>query len=88
MEYYSAPKKNESLSFSGKCKKAENIMLNKVSQVQKDKTKCFLSYVEDRSKSKYKHCHVSYMYRTRFQWWDCYRGLGEEGKKKRKIESK
>jgi hypothetical protein len=34
MEFYSAMKKNEILSFSSKCMKLENIILNEVSQAQ------------------------------------------------------
>jgi hypothetical protein len=37
MEYYSAIKKNEILSFTGKYKEVDNVMLSEVSQVQKDK---------------------------------------------------
>jgi hypothetical protein len=46
MEFYSATKKKEMLSFSGKWKKLENIILNEVSQVQMPKAACFLSNVE------------------------------------------
>jgi hypothetical protein len=35
MDFYSATKKNEILSFSGKCMELENIILSEVSQVQK-----------------------------------------------------
>jgi hypothetical protein len=41
MEFYSATKKNETLSFSGKCIELENIILSKVSQVQKAKSHMF-----------------------------------------------
>jgi hypothetical protein len=41
MEFYSATKKKEMLSFSGKWKKLENIILNEVSQVQKAKSCMF-----------------------------------------------
>jgi hypothetical protein len=37
MEFYSAIKKNEILSFAGKSMKLENIILSEVSQVQKTK---------------------------------------------------
>jgi hypothetical protein len=37
MEFYSAIKKNESLSFAGKWMELENIILSEVSQVQKAK---------------------------------------------------
>jgi hypothetical protein len=36
--------------FAGKWMELEDIILTDVSQVQKDKEHCFLSYVEDRSK--------------------------------------
>jgi hypothetical protein len=35
MEFYSATKKNEILSFAGKWLKLENIILSEVSQIQK-----------------------------------------------------
>jgi hypothetical protein len=41
MEYYSAMKKNETLSFAGKCMELENIILSKVSQAQKTKNRMF-----------------------------------------------
>jgi hypothetical protein len=37
MEFYSAIKKNEILSFASKCMEQENIILSKVSQSQKAK---------------------------------------------------
>jgi hypothetical protein len=37
MEYYSAMKKNEMLSFAGKWIELENIILNEVSQAQQTK---------------------------------------------------
>jgi hypothetical protein len=37
MEFYSAMKKNEILSFAGKWMEMENIILSEVSQVQKAK---------------------------------------------------
>jgi hypothetical protein len=37
MEFYSATKKNEILSFAGKWMEMENIVLSEVSQVQKAK---------------------------------------------------
>jgi hypothetical protein len=39
----------------------EIIMLSEVSQIEKDKLPCFLSYVKDQSKNKYKHYHT-YIY--------------------------
>jgi hypothetical protein len=52
VEYYSAIKINEIMSFASKWMKLEIIMLSEVNQVQKDNGcifSCFLSYV-DRSK--------------------------------------
>jgi hypothetical protein len=44
MEFYSATKKNEILSFSGKWMEMENIILGKISQAQKAKT-CMFSFI-------------------------------------------
>jgi hypothetical protein len=44
MEFYSAMKKNEILSFTGKCMELENIILSEVSQAQKTKT-CMFSLI-------------------------------------------
>jgi hypothetical protein len=41
MEFYSATKKNEILSFTGKWKELENIILSEVSQAQKVKNHMF-----------------------------------------------
>jgi hypothetical protein len=41
MEFYSAMKKNEILSFVGKWMELENIILSKVSQAQKTKNRMF-----------------------------------------------
>jgi glycerol-3-phosphate responsive antiterminator len=41
MEFYSAMKKNEILSFASKWMELENIILTKVSQVQKTKNRMF-----------------------------------------------
>jgi hypothetical protein len=41
MEFYSAMKKNEILSFASKWMELENIILNKVSQAQKTKNRMF-----------------------------------------------
>jgi hypothetical protein len=41
MEFYSATKKNEILSFAGKWMELENIILSEVSQVQKAKSLMF-----------------------------------------------
>jgi hypothetical protein len=46
MEYYSAMKKNENLSLTGKWMELKNIILSEVSQIQKDKDNIFsLIYV-------------------------------------------
>jgi hypothetical protein len=44
MEFYSAMKKNEILSFAGKWMEPENIILNEVSQTQKTKN-CMFSLI-------------------------------------------
>jgi hypothetical protein len=44
MEFYSATKKNEILSFAGKWTELENIILSKVSQAQKAKN-CIFSLI-------------------------------------------
>jgi hypothetical protein len=41
MEFYSAMKKNEILSFAGKWMELENIILSKVNQAQKTKNRMF-----------------------------------------------
>jgi hypothetical protein len=41
MEFYSAMKKNEILSFTSKWMELENIILSKVNQVQKNKNHMF-----------------------------------------------
>jgi hypothetical protein len=41
MEFYTAMKKNEMLSFSGKWMELENIILSEVSQPQKTKNRMF-----------------------------------------------
>jgi hypothetical protein len=48
MEFYSATKKNEIFLFAGKRMKLENIIFSEVSQAQKAKSTCFLSYLEYR----------------------------------------
>jgi hypothetical protein len=55
MEFFSAIKKNEVLSFADKWMELENIILIEVSQVQKTKGPCFLSYVEYRSNTNKQH---------------------------------
>jgi hypothetical protein len=46
MEFYSATKKNKILSFTSKWMEVENIILIEVSQGQKSKITCSLSYVD------------------------------------------
>jgi hypothetical protein len=48
MEFYSATKKNEILSFAGKWMELENIILSEVRRFRRPKATCFLSYVEYR----------------------------------------
>jgi hypothetical protein len=50
MEFYSAMKKNEILSFASKWMALENIILSEVSQVQNTKILCSPSYVDYRPK--------------------------------------
>jgi hypothetical protein len=54
MEFYSAMKKNEILSFTSKWMGLENIILSEVSQAQKTKKKilCFPLYVDFRPREK------------------------------------
>jgi hypothetical protein len=51
MEFYSAMKKNEILSFTSKWIELENIILSKVSQAQKTIIVCSPSYVDFRSRA-------------------------------------
>jgi hypothetical protein len=53
VEYYSAIK-NEITSFAGKCMELEIIMLNEISQAQKDKYHVFAHIEESRPKIKKK----------------------------------
>jgi hypothetical protein len=48
MEFYSAIKKNEILSFAVKWIELENNILSEVSRFRKPKVTCFLSHVEYR----------------------------------------
>jgi hypothetical protein len=48
VEFYSATKKNEILSFAGKWMELENTILSEVSQTQKVKSHMFFSYAEYR----------------------------------------
>jgi hypothetical protein len=50
MEFYSALKKNEILSFGSKWIELENIILSEVSQAQKTRNHMFSSYVDIRSR--------------------------------------
>jgi hypothetical protein len=54
MEFYSAIKKREILSFEGKCIELENIILSKVNQVQKTKGLMFSLICGTKSQYKYK----------------------------------
>jgi hypothetical protein len=51
MEFYSAMKKNEILSFAGKWMELENIILSEASQVRRTKTICSPSYADFRSRA-------------------------------------
>jgi hypothetical protein len=50
MEFYSATKKNEILSFSSKWIELENIILKEVIQAQRPKITCSPTYVDYRPK--------------------------------------
>jgi hypothetical protein len=51
MEFYSAMKKNEILSFAGKWMELENIILSEITQAQSPKIICSPSYVDFRSRA-------------------------------------
>jgi hypothetical protein len=51
MEFYSAKKKNEILSFTGKWMELENIILSEVSQVQSPEISCSPLYSDYRAKT-------------------------------------
>jgi hypothetical protein len=51
MEFNSATKKNEILSFAGKRIELKNIILSKLIRLRRPKATCFLSYVEYRPKT-------------------------------------
>jgi hypothetical protein len=51
MEFYSAMKKNEMLSFTSKWMELENIILSKVSQAQKTRNCMFSPYADFRSRA-------------------------------------
>jgi hypothetical protein len=48
MEFYSVIRKNETMCSEGQWMQLEDIMVGKVSQAQKAKAACFLSYMGDR----------------------------------------
>jgi hypothetical protein len=56
MEFYSAMKKNEILSFAGKWMELDSIILSKVRQDQKTKIVCSPSYVDFRSRANAAMC--------------------------------
>jgi hypothetical protein len=51
MEFYSAMKQNEILSFAGEWMELENIILSKVSQAQKTKNRMFSFIFDFRSRA-------------------------------------
>jgi hypothetical protein len=51
MEFYSASKKNEILSFASKWMELESIILSEISQAQKEKIVCSPSHADDRPKT-------------------------------------
>jgi hypothetical protein len=51
MEFYSAMKKNEMLSFTSKWMELEKIILTEISQVTRPKLVCSPSYVDFRSRA-------------------------------------
>jgi hypothetical protein len=63
MEFYSAMKKNEILSFAGKWMELEYIILSEVSQFRKPKASCFLLYVESWPSTNAKHYKKQVMLR-------------------------
>jgi hypothetical protein len=64
MEFYSATKKNEILSFAGKWMELKNIILRKVNQVTKPKATSFLWYVEYRTNT-----NIPFLWRTSHIKW-------------------
>jgi hypothetical protein len=63
MEFYSTMKKNEILSFVSKWTELENIILSKVSQVQKAKILCSPSYADFRPKINKTNADMGHMLR-------------------------
>jgi hypothetical protein len=51
IEFYSAMKKNEMLSFTSKWRELENIILSEVSQLRRPKIICSPSYLDCRSRA-------------------------------------
>ena len=45
MEFYSAIKKNKTILFAGKQTQLETIILNEISQTQREMTMCFFSHM-------------------------------------------
>jgi hypothetical protein len=58
MEYYSAIKKSDSLSITGKWMELEITILREVSQVQKDKGHMFSLHMKNKYKYKHDHTHI------------------------------
>jgi hypothetical protein len=85
MEFYSATKKNDILSFAGKWMELANILLSGVRQVQKDKD-CFTHIwkIDTMQIQTLSYIQIS-IYSTCTQKWECQRRLREEEKKKRII---
>jgi hypothetical protein len=52
VEYYSAKKKNEIMSFAGQWTELDMVRLSEICQTQKDKYHVFLSCVKFKSKKK------------------------------------
>ena len=59
VEYYSAIKRKEIPPFATTWKDLEGIMLSEISQVEKDKYKCFHSFVESKNQEKQKEQNSS-----------------------------
>jgi hypothetical protein len=85
MEFYSAIRKNEILSFAGKWKELESIILSEVSQVQKFKCYMFSLICEyklttNASNIIYTHKYIQHMY-PKVGLLEETKGGGKEGKK-------
>jgi hypothetical protein len=70
MEFYSAMKKNEILSFAGKWMELENIILSKVSQAQKTKN-CMFSLICGEW-GQQQSCKVSSLVSPKHFAWPCF----------------